>query len=174
MFSQAAPGETKVEMMLPRALAASSLLSLGHFFLPALPPHLHLTGRLYHLLIPDHPAMPLSLLLLHLPLLFLCGAAGMRRGLEAMWSLLSSPVQPWPPDGYLRGTSNPFPQALGFILTPGEWSMSLLSSPSPEPDDKFVGPPQAIWTGTTTRPLRNLGMTLSCSTWTTVVGKVGE
>lgn len=64
--------------MLSWALAAS--LSLGHFFLPVLSPHQHLTGRVSHLHIPDHPTMPLPLLLLHLPLLSLGGAAGMRRG----------------------------------------------------------------------------------------------
>lgn len=149
------------------------LLSLGHFFLPALFPHQHLTGRASHLLIPDHPAMPLPLLLLHLPLLSLCGAAGVR-SLEAVGSLLSSPARAWPPDGQVRGASNPFPWALGFSLTLEEHSVSLLPSSSPQPDAKFVGPPQATWTGTTMRRLRNLGMTLSCSTWTMVAGKAGD
>ena len=51
--------------------------------------------------------------------------------------------------------------------------MSLLPPPHPPPDGKFVALPQATWTGTTMRPSRNLGTTLSCSTWTTAAGKAG-
>lgn len=52
--------------------------------------------------------------------------------------------------------------------------MSLLPSPGPSPDGRFVAPPQATWTDTITRPSRNLGTTPSCCTWTTAVGKALE
>lgn len=69
--------------------------------------------------------------------------------------------------GHQMGTlecPSPFPQPLGFGLTPGGCSMSLLPPPGPPPDGKSVAPPQATWTGITTKPSRNLGTTLSCST----------
>lgn len=45
---------------------------------------------------------------------------------------------------------------------------------SPPPYGTFAAPLQATWIDTTTRPSRSLGTTLSCSTWTTAVGKAGE
>lgn len=136
----------------------------GRSFLPALSPCHHLTWRASRLLIPGCPAVPLPLLLLHLPLSSLHGAAGMRWDLEGPGALLRSPPWPWPPDGHLRGAPSPFPQPLGFGLTPGGCSMSLLPPPGPPPDGKSVVPSQATWTDTTMKPSRNLGMTLSCST----------
>lgn len=134
---------------------ALPLLFVGMVLPPHAVPQHHLTWRASHLLISGS---------LH-------GAAGMRRGWGFAW------VPPLHGHDHQTGPLEVPPTffpSLWVLVSHQEGCISLLPHSSSPPYGTFVAPLQAIWIGTTMRPSRSLGMTLSYSTWTTAAGKARE